>query len=196
MSYPYTQKENTVKGHVRMFKNSYRSALTESSIFKHRNWDLLYPLVLIRLNTMITKYGMSREIMQFGDVTEHNLPIVTDSVLYEPLEEDLDEISKLFKARVGRFINKKKANKKYYKIRKDIKFNNHELVMYQVYNPSNLLADTFAGPAQIIEIQPKGATLRDLKTGDKFSVSFNNLRKVNFKELLVMLLKNFDKDLD
>ena len=84
------------------------------------------------------------------------------------MEEDLDEISKLFKARVGRFINKKKANKKYYKIRKDIKFNNHELVMYRVYNPSNLLADTFAGPAQIIEIQPKGATLRDLKTGDKF----------------------------
>ena len=39
-------------------------------------------------------------------------------------------------------------------------------------------------------------TLRDLKTGDKFSVSFNNLRKVNFEELLVMLPKNFDKDLD
>ena len=140
-----------------MFKNSYRSALTESSIFKHRDWDLLYPLVLIRLNTMITKYGMSRKVIQFGDVTEHNLPIVTDSVLYEPLEEELDEISKLFKARVGRFINKKKANKKYYKIGKDIKFNNHELVMYRVYNPSNLLADTFAGPARIIEIQPKGA---------------------------------------
>ena len=68
-SYPYTQKENTVEGHVRMFKNSYCSALTESSIFKHSDWDLLYPLVLIRLNTMITKYGMSREIIQFGDVT-------------------------------------------------------------------------------------------------------------------------------
>ena len=59
-----------------------------------------------------------------------------------------------------------------------------------------MLADTFAGPARIIEIQPKGATLRDLKTGDKFSVSFNNLRKVNFEELLVMLPKNFEKDLD
>ena len=45
---------------------------------------------------MITKYGMSREIMQSEYVTEHNLPIVTDSVLYEPLEEELDEISKLF----------------------------------------------------------------------------------------------------
>ena len=81
MSYPYTQKENTVEGHVRMFINSYCSTLTESSIFKHHDWDLLYPLVLIRLNTMITKYGMSREIMQFEDVTEHNLPIVTDSYM-------------------------------------------------------------------------------------------------------------------
>ena len=68
--------------------------------------------------------------------------------------------------------------------------------MYRVNNPSKLLADTFAGPARIMEIQLKGATLRDLKTGDKFSVSFNNLCKVNFEELLVMLLKNFDKDLD
>ena len=106
---------------------------------------------------------MSREVIQFGDVTEHNLQIVTDSVLYEPLEEDLDEISKLFKARVDRFINKKKANKKYYKIRKDIKFNNHELVMYRVNNPSKLLADTFAGPARIMEIQLKGATLKRFK---------------------------------
>ena len=32
-SYPYTQKENTVEGHVRMFKNSYRRALTESQFF-------------------------------------------------------------------------------------------------------------------------------------------------------------------
>ena len=38
--------------------------------------------------------------------------------------------------------------------------------------------------------------LRDLKTGDKFSVSFNNLCKVNFEELLVMLPKIFDKDID
>ena len=68
--------------------------------------------------------------------------------------------------------------------------------MYRVNNPSNLLADTFAGPARIMVIQLKGASLRDLKAGDKFSVSFTNLRKVNFEELLVMLLKNFDKDLD
>ena len=84
-------------------------------------------------------------------------------ILYKPLEEDLDEISKLFKARAGRFINKRKANKKYYKIKKDIKFNNHELVMYRVYNPSNLLADTFAGPARIIEIQPKRGNIKRFK---------------------------------
>ena len=59
-SYPYTQKQNTVEGHVRMFKNSYRSALMESDVFKHRDWDFLYPLVITRLNGMISKYGISR----------------------------------------------------------------------------------------------------------------------------------------
>ena len=113
-SYPYTQKQNTVEGHVRMFKNSYRSALMESDVFKHRDWDFLYPLVITRLNGMISKYGISREAVQFGNISENNLPLITDSVLFEPLEEELDNASKLFKARVGKFINKKKANKQYY----------------------------------------------------------------------------------
>ena len=68
-SYPYTQKQNTVEGHVRMFKNSYRSALMESDVFKHRDWDFLYPLVIMRLNGKISKYGISLVI--FLKVTFH-----------------------------------------------------------------------------------------------------------------------------
>ena len=79
---------------------------------------------------MISKYGISREAVQFGNISENNLPLITDSVLFERLEEELDNASKLFKARVGKFINKKKANKQYYRISKDKKFGLHELVMY------------------------------------------------------------------
>ena len=105
--------------------------------------------------------------------------------MFEPLEEELDNASKLFKARVGKFINKKKANKQYYRISKDKKFGLHELVMYKVPNPSDLLQNTFDGPARIIDLQERGATLRDLKTAEKFCVPFENLRKVSLTAKLL-----------
>jgi dUTPase len=195
-SYPYTQKQNTVEGHVRIFKNSYRSALMESNVFKHSDWDFLYPLVISRLNSMISKYGVSREAIQFGYVSEINLPIITDSVLFEPLEDDIDKASKLFKQRVGKFMNSKLKNKKYYKSGKAQKYNLMELVMYKVNEPNNMLSHTYSGPARIMDIQKKGVTLRCLKTGENFSVSIENLRKINFDEFLEILPKNFDSKIN
>ena len=130
-SYPYTQKQNTVEGHVRLFKNSYRCALSENDIFKHKDWDFLYLLVITRINSLIWKYGLSPEAIQFGYTLNNNLPIITDSALFEPLEKDIDEASKLFKARVGKFLNRKKENKKYYKEAAENKFGVHELIMYK-----------------------------------------------------------------
>ena len=52
--------------------------------------------------------------------------------------------------------------------------------MYKVPNPSDLLQNTFDGPARIIDLQEKGAMLRDLKTTDKFCVPFQKSEKSKF----------------
>ena len=52
------------------------------------------------------------------------------------------EASKLFKARVGKFINRKKENKKYYKDTVKNTFGIHELIMYKENNLSDLLSPT------------------------------------------------------
>ena len=195
-SYPYTQKQNTVEGHVRLFKNSYRCALSENDIFKHRDWDFLYPLIVTRINSLISKYGLSREAVQFGYTSENNLPIITDSALFEPLEKDLEEASKLFKARVGKFINRKKDNKRYYKDTVKNTFGIHELIMYKENNPSDLLSPTFSGPARIMDLQETGAEVRDLKTSDRFLVTFDKMRKINFDKFLTILPKNYDSEIN
>jgi hypothetical protein len=62
---------------------------------------------------MISKYGMSRESIHYRDKVESSLPLITDSKIFEPLEEDLDKAASLFKERMGRFMQKRKRNKKY-----------------------------------------------------------------------------------
>jgi len=195
-SYPYSQKQNTVESHVRQFKNSYRAAFKENPVFKHKEWDLLYPLVVARLNSLISKYGISREAMHFNNVTEQNLPIITDSILYEPLEKDLEATSKLFKARIGRFIARKAGNKKSYKQNSKQKYCLQELVMYRKNVPNHVFDDTFEGPARIVKLQDKGATLRKLSDNTVFSVSFDHLRKIDLDEFLTILPKDFDSEIN
>ena len=65
----------------------------------------------MHINSLISKYGLSREAIQFGYTSNNNLLIITNSALFEPLEKDIDEASKLFKARVGKFLNRKKRIK-------------------------------------------------------------------------------------
>ena len=116
--------------------------------------------------------------------------------MFEPLEKDIDKASKLFKARVGKFLNRKKENKKYYKEAAENKFGVHELIMYKEHNPSDLLKSTFSGPARIIYLQTTGAEIRDLRTSDKFFVTFDKLRKINFDEFLTILPKNYDSEIN
>jgi hypothetical protein len=42
-SFPYSQKNNPVEGHVRSFKNACRAAISENPVFSHRDWHILYP---------------------------------------------------------------------------------------------------------------------------------------------------------
>jgi hypothetical protein len=194
-SYPFTQRQNYVESQIRIFKNAYRAAIVDSPVFKTKDWDSLYPLVVCRINSMISKYGMSREAVHYGQVVESSLPLITDTSVFGTLEEDLEKASNLFRERMGRFMQRKLRNKTHYKIGKKYNFYMNELVMYKVYTPASMLHPTFAGPARIIELSEKGATLRDTKYGTLFSATFENLRKVNFDELLTLLPQNFDSEI-
>ncbi|MEG1724594.1 MAG: RNase H-like domain-containing protein [Anaerovoracaceae bacterium] len=194
-SYPFTQKENYVESQVRTFKNAYRAAIVDSPVFKTRDWDTLYPLIVCRINCMISKYGMSREAVHYGQIVESSLPLITDSAVFEPLEKDLEKVANDFRKKMGRFMQQRNRNKTYYKIGKKFQFYINELVMYRVYTPASMLEPTFTGPARIVDLAEMGATLRDTKTGTQFSVAFDNLRKINFDELLTLLPQNFDSEI-
>jgi hypothetical protein len=120
-SYPYTQKQNQVESQVRIFKNAYRAALLENNIFKVPQWHILYPFVICRINSLISKYGMSRESVHFGTIVESALPMITDSEHFNPLEEDLKQLSDRFRDRIGKFLQRKKRKKELYKIGKQRK---------------------------------------------------------------------------
>jgi hypothetical protein len=194
-SYPYTQRQNYVESQVRTFKNAYRAAIMDNALFKCKDWDILYPIVICRINSMISKYGMSREAVHYGSIVESSLPLITDSNIFEPLENDLEKASNLFKERMGRFMQKRKRNKIYYKVGKKHNFYINELVMYKNFVPDSMLDATFVGPARIIDLSPSGATVRDTKTGVVSSINFEHLRKINFEELLTLLPQNFDAEI-
>jgi hypothetical protein len=83
-SNPYTQGQNYVESQVRTFKNAYRAAISDSIVFKNKDWDILYPLVVGRINSMISKYGMSREAIHYGDIVESRLPLIIDTKVFKP----------------------------------------------------------------------------------------------------------------
>ena len=194
-SYPYCQKQNSVESQVRTFKNAYRAAILDNEIFKTQDWDILYPLVVCRINSMITKYGMSRETVHYGYAVESSLPLITDASLFAPFEEDLKITAERFKERMGRFMQRRKRNKTHYKVGKEKKFYVNELVMYKVYVPESAIHSVFKGPARIKDVQEAGATIKDTKTGDEFSVGYENLRKIEFDEFLNLLPQNFDDEI-
>ena len=144
---------------------------------------------------MLSKYGLSREEVHFGYTIESALPIVTDIEFPTILEEDMQILSKKFKETIGRFLQKKRDNRNYYKKGKNFKFSENELVMRQVYAPNNLLSNTFSGPYRVTSVSEKGAILRDIKSGDICSVSFEHLRKITFNELLSLIPGNFEAEI-
>jgi len=194
-SFPYTQKENTVEAQVRRFKNAYRGALLNNPVFSHRQWHLLYPLVIVRLNTMISKYGLSREMAHFKEVLDTHIPVITDTEYSDELKADFDKMSYDFRSKIKKFLRNKEKSKARYKTGKKYNFFLHELVMRKVYNPSSLLHPVFTGPYRIMEIFELGALLKDPKTGETCSVHFQNLRKLSVDEFATLLPANFDHDI-
>jgi hypothetical protein len=148
----------------------------------HREWHQLYPLVLVRLNTLISKYGLSREYVHFQDMNETHLPLIVDINLHPDLQSDLDHTAHRFRGAIQKFLNNKEKSKKHYPKGKEHNFILHELVMRKDYTPASALSPTFVGPYRIIELQPQGAIIKDPRTGDIMSVHFQNLRKLSIDE--------------
>ena len=194
-SYPYSQKNNSVEAQVRKFKNCYRAALMDSPIMTHKEWHMLYPLVIIRINTTISKYGLTREYVHYGQMLESHLPIITETNSFPELTEHLDNLSNSFRGKILKFLhNKQKAKLTYSKgIPKE--FSIHELVMRKDYTPSSSLHPTFLGPYRIMELHDQGALLKDPKTGELLSVHFQNIRKLSIEEFTSLLPSHFDADI-
>ena len=180
-SYPYGQHSNTVEAQVRKFQNAYRSALLSSEIFKHKEWHQLYPLVIIRLNTLISKYGLSREMIHFQNVLDNHLPLITEPSTYPDLDHALNETAFKFRSKLMKFLqNKQKAREKYKK-GSFPEFNLHELVMKKAYTPTSSIHPVFTGPYRILELYPTGALLKCPRTGEIFSTHFKHIRKLNLE---------------
>ncbi len=88
-SFPYMQRGNTVESQVRKFLNAARAAIADSPIAKHAEWHVLYPLIIVRLNTLVSKYGLSREYVHFQQVLETHLPLIINIKLDQDIEDDL-----------------------------------------------------------------------------------------------------------
>jgi hypothetical protein len=193
--YPYSQKNNAVEAQVRKFKNAARAAILDNPLTNHSDWSTLYPLVIVRLNSMVSKYGASRELIHFQDILETQLPLITDFKHHDELEKDVNFGHKKFKTIIEKFLKNKAKSKLFYKRGIDTPYLLHELVMRKIHNPSSALHPTYAGPVRIIELHPQGALIKDTRTGEMMSVHYMNLRKLTADEFLTLLPNNFDSDI-
>jgi len=194
-SYPYTQQQNAVEAQVRIFKNAYRAALIDNPIINSAHWHILYPVVIIRLNAMITKYGFSREYIHYQNTLDTHLPIITTVNCTQELKNSFSEMAYKFNSKVKKFLNNKRKSKEQYKKTKKSKFLLHELVMRKVYAPASALAPTFTGPYRVIEIHELGLLLKHPKTGELCSVHTQNIRKISPEEFMTLLPSDFDYEL-
>ena len=193
--YPYNQQNNSVEAQVRKFKNAARAAILDNPLTNHTEWCNLFPLVIVRLNSMVSKYGASRELIHFQDILETQLPLITEFKCHEELQKDIEFGAKKFKKIIGKFMANKAQSKHMYKKGIATPYLLHELVMRKVHNPATALHPTFAGPVRILEIHPQGALIKDTRTGEIMSAHYKNLRKLTADEFLTLLPNNFDADI-
>ncbi|MEI7488246.1 MAG: hypothetical protein WCJ72_12720, partial [Chryseobacterium sp.] len=194
-SYPYAQRGNSVEAQVRKFLNACRSTIIENPIAKHTEWHTLYPLIIVRINTLISKYGLSREYVHFHEISDSHLPTILDLQFEDDFRKDLSHLSHVFRGKIQKFLRNKEKAKQYYKKTEKCSFYLHELVMRKDYNPNSPLQPTYVGPYRIIELFPQGALLKCPRLGEMLSVHYMNLRKISIDEFIALLPTNFDSDI-
>ena len=190
-----SRRMSNVESQVKTLRNAYRSTILQSKFFQGHLWCKLFPIVICKMNAAISKYGINRESLYYGELIESSLPLLSDIDIFGPLEEDLEETCRKFRDKMGRLMGKKKRDKTKYRKGKENGICMHELVMREIFLEGQKVAMTYTGPYRVIDICGKGVTLRDLQTGDALSVSFEYVRKMNFDELLTLLPQKFEKEI-
>ena len=191
----YAGKLTSMERSVKELRRAHRTTILSSRIFKETAWDKIYPIITCKINSYISKY-ISKQTMYFGETVESSLPVLSDIDIFGPLEGDFEKHCKKFRDMMGRFMGRKKRDKKSYRMRDKTEFCLHELVMR---SQADFFGETFKGPYRVMEICNNGTTptltLRDLKTGDLCSIRHHVARKLNIDELLTMLPQRFEKDI-
>ncbi len=110
-----SQKQSYAVGRIR---TEIISPNLNNPLTNHSHWHILYPLVIVRLNTLISKYGASRELIHFKDVLETHLPYVTEFHGDEHLLKDINHTSHVFRGEIQKFTRyKNKTTSKLQKTR-------------------------------------------------------------------------------
>ena len=186
-------KENAAATKVRRFLKAAKTAVTDNPIAKHPEWHTLYPLIIVRLNTLISKHNLSREYIHFQDISDSHLPLIVNVKLDPVLEENLTQTAHKFRGAIQKFLKNKQKFKAH--SQESNGYMLHELVMRKNFTPASSIQHTYVGPYRIMELYNKGALLRDPRSGDKLSAHFTNLRKLHIDEFITLLPTNFESDI-
>ena len=179
-----------MESQVLTLRKAYRTTIMQSRFFQQPEWSEIFPIVICKLNAAIVKLGINRESVHYGQLVESSLPVLTDVDIFGPLEEEFDQVCKRFRDKMGRFMGKKKRIKlKEDRLESGKKFCQHEYVMREVFllNEFGKSFQTYTGPYRVMKVCAQGVELRDIRSGDVFSVAFKHVRKLKWNELFTLL---------
>jgi hypothetical protein len=179
-----------IESEVITLRNAYRTTILQSKFFQGHRWNEIFPMVLCKLNAAIAKFGINRESMHYGQLVESSLPLMSDIEIFGPLEEEFNQVCKRFRDKIGRFMGKKKREKRIEERRKQrTMIFMHEVVMREVFldTEDGRSLRTYTGPYRVVSTCSHGVELRDLKSGDTCSVTYKHVRKLEWDELCTLL---------
>jgi hypothetical protein len=178
-----------IDSEVMTLRNAYRTTIMDCKFFQGHMWDEVFPMVMCKLNAAIVKLGLNRGSLHYGQIIESSLPLLSDIEIFGPLEEEFSQVCTRFRDKMGRFMGKKKREKRIedrQKIASQICV--HELVMREVYPENDAIkVMAYTGPYRVLSTCSHGVELRDLKNGNTFSVAFEHVRKLTWEELCTLL---------
>jgi hypothetical protein len=188
----YSSSKNKLERQFEKFRNLYREVLSKNAIFSNKTWNLLFPLVLIKLNNTVAN-NIVKNSSHLYNILRSNLPFLTESA--NNFSHDLDQLAKDFTAKISKLLHNKQKSKQISPKNKNFVFHINEYVMRKQFHPLAPLNENFIGPCKIVKLCNNGVVFSDAKTSDLTFVKFSNLRKLSFEELINLLPTNFHHDI-
>ena len=127
IKYPHSANI-TVDSQIEKFQRAYRSALLTSKIFNNKEWHQLYPLIIIQFNKLVSEFGLNRKMINFQEIIETQLPIITEIPEFPYLSHILQQTAYRFRSKLQKFLSNKQPKTKKTQLAQTNEFNLHELV--------------------------------------------------------------------